>query len=81
MIVATSPQFLSLYPQKVYDLYIQIKPGLVPPIFDESTDGFDDIVKIELAYLERYLKAPIKTDIQYFWYTFRDSVFRKVRSH
>lgn len=77
---ATSPHFLSLYPQALYDLYIQIKPGLVPPIFDETTDGFEDIVKIEIAYLERYIKAPIKTDIQYFWYTFRDIVFRKVRS-
>ena len=78
---ATSPQFLSLYPQELYDLYIQIKPGLVPPIFDEATNGFDDIVRIEMAYLERYITAPVKTDIQYFWYTFRDIVFRKVRSH
>ncbi len=36
---ATSPHFLSLYPKEFYDLYIQIKPGLIPPIFDESTDG------------------------------------------
>lgn len=78
---ATSPHFLSLYPQELYDLYIRTKPGLVPPIFDESTDGFEDIVKIEMAYLERYQKAPVKTDIQYFWYTFRDIVFRKVRSN
>ncbi|MDJ0940758.1 MAG: sugar transferase [Woeseiaceae bacterium] len=77
---ATSPHFLSLYPQELYDLYIQIKPGLVPPIFDESTDGFDDIVRIEMEYLQRYLKAPVRTDIAYFWYTFRDIVFRKVRS-
>jgi len=77
---ATSPHFLSLYPKELYDLYIQIKPGLVPPIFDESTDGFDDIVRIEMAYLERYREAPVRTDIQYFWYTFRDIVFRKVRS-
>jgi len=78
---ATSPQFLSLYPQKLYDLYIQIKPGLIPPIFDESTNGFDEIVKIEMAYLERYKKDPIKTDFRYFWYTFRDIVFRRVRSN
>jgi lipopolysaccharide/colanic/teichoic acid biosynthesis glycosyltransferase len=77
---ATSPHFLSLYPKELYDLYIQIKPGLVPPIFDESTDGFDDIVRVEMAYLKRYHEAPIRTDIQYFWYTFRDIVFRKVRS-
>jgi lipopolysaccharide/colanic/teichoic acid biosynthesis glycosyltransferase len=78
---ATSPQFLSLYPQELYDLYIQIKPGLIPPIFDESTDGFDEIVRIEMDYLERYRADPIKTDIQYFWFTFRDIVFRKVRSN
>ena len=77
---ATSPHFLSLYPQELYELYIQIKPGLVPPIFDESTDGFDDIVRIEMEYLQRYIEAPIRTDVQYFWYTFRDIVFRKVRS-
>ena len=77
---ATSPHFLSLYPKELYDLYIQIKPGLVPPIFDESTDGFDEIIKIEMTYLERYIDAPVKTDIQYFWYTFRDILFRKVRS-
>jgi hypothetical protein len=77
---ATSPHFLSLYPRALYDLYVQTKPGLVPPIFDESTDGFDDIVRTEMTYLERYQEAPIKTDIQYFWYTVRDIVFRKVRS-
>lgn len=78
---ATSPQFLSTYPPELYDLYIQIKPGLIPPIFDEKTDGFEQIVRIELAYLRRYVEAPIRTDIAYFWYTFRDIVFRKVRSH
>lgn len=77
---ATSPHFLSLYPKELYDLYIRTKPGLVPPIFDESTDGFDDIVRIEMAYLERYQEAPVRTDLQYFWYTFRDIFFRKVRS-
>ncbi len=78
---ATSPHFLSLYPKEVYDKYIQIKPGLVPPIFDEKTAGFEQIVEVEDTYLRRYLDAPVKTDIQYFWYTFRDIFIRKVRSH
>lgn len=77
---ATSPHFLSLYPQTLRDLYIQVKPGLVPPIFDEKTAGFDEIVAVEMAYLTRYLQSPVKTDIQYFWYTFRDIFIRKVRS-
>jgi len=77
---ATSPQFLSNYPRDFYDLYIRVKPGLIPPIFDESTNGFDDIVAIEREYLTRYCAAPIRTDIVYLWYTFRDIVFRRVRS-
>jgi lipopolysaccharide/colanic/teichoic acid biosynthesis glycosyltransferase len=77
---ATSPHFLSLYPKEVYDLYIQVKPGLVPPIFDASTNGFEDIVRIEMAYLEDYIKAPIRTDVRYFFRTFHDIFIRGVRS-
>jgi len=77
---ATSAHFLSLYPREIYDLYIQIKPGLIPPIFDENTQGFDDIVRIEMEYLEEYREQPIMTDIRYFLRTFNDIVFRGVRS-
>ena len=77
---ATSRHFLSLYPKEVYDLYIQIKPGLIPPIFDESTNGFDDIIAIELTYLRSYFKNPIRTDIRYLTKTFTDIVFKGVRS-
>ena len=78
---ATSRHYLGLYPNKFYDLYIQTKPGLVPPIFDESTNGFDQIVKVDLAYLERYRDQPFKTDVRYLVQTFTDIVFRGIRSH
>lgn len=77
---ATSPHFLSLYPREVVELYLQVKPGLVPPIFDDKTTGFEQIVEIERTYLKSYLKKPLRTDLMYFWYTFRDIFFRKVRS-
>lgn len=77
---ATSPHYLSLYPREVIELYFLVKPGLVPPIFDEKTTGFEQIVEIERKYLESYLQNPIKTDLLYFWYTFRDIFIRKVRS-
>jgi len=77
---ATSRHFLSLYPKEFYDLYIQIKPGLIPPIFDENTNGFDQIVDVELRYLKSYWEQPIRTDIRYFFQTFRDIVFKGVRS-
>lgn len=77
---ATSRHFLGLYPKELYDLYIQIKPGLVPPIFNESTGGFDKIVEIELTYLKHYIRNPVLTDIRYFFRTFADIVLRGVRS-
>jgi lipopolysaccharide/colanic/teichoic acid biosynthesis glycosyltransferase len=77
---ATSRHFLSLYPEEFYYLYIQIKPGLIPPVFDESINRFDQIVEVEFAYLKCYLTHPIWTDIRYLCKTFTDIVFRGVRS-
>lgn len=77
---ATSPQFLGLYPKELYDLYIQIKPGLIPPIFGENTAGFDQIVDVELQYLQSYRQRPFRTDIRYFVRTFTDIVFKGIRS-
>lgn len=77
---ATSRHFLSLYPKELIDLYVQIKPGLIPPIFDESTGGFDQIIKVELAYLKRYMERPFRTDVRYFIQTFVDIFIRGVRS-
>ena len=77
---ATSPHYLGLYPKELYDLYIQVKPGLIPPIFDEKTCGFEDIVRIEMGYLREYLRNPILTDIRLFYQTFYDISIRGVRS-
>lgn len=77
---ATSPHFLSLYPRTLYDLYVQIKPGLIPPIFDESITSFDQIVEVELEYLRSYWDQPFRTDIRYLIQTFTDIVFKGVRS-
>jgi lipopolysaccharide/colanic/teichoic acid biosynthesis glycosyltransferase len=77
---ATSRHFLSLYPKELYDLYIKIKPGLIPPIFDESIKGFDQIIEVELTYLKSYWEQPVRTDVRYFFRTFTDIVFRGVRS-
>lgn len=77
---ATSRHFLSLYPKEFMDLYVQIKPGLISPIFDESTDGFDQIAEVELTYLQRYWDQPFRTDVLYFFRTFSDIVFKGIRS-
>ena len=77
---ATSRHFLSLYPKKLYELYIQIKPGLVPPIFGESTNGLEKIIEVELTYLQGYWDKPLRTDARYLIQTFTDIVFRGIRS-
>ena len=78
---ATSQHFLSLYPKDFINLYMQIKPGLIPPIFDATTKGsLDKIIEIEHNYLKRYWMQPVKTDIRYFFKTFKDIFFRGVRS-
>ena len=61
-------------------MYTKVKPGLIPPLFDEETSGFDQIVAVEVDYLEAYAKAPVLTDLRYFWATINDIVFRGVRS-
>jgi len=77
---ATSPHFLSLYTEDFVDMYTKVKPGLIPPLFDEETSGFDQIVAVEVDYLEAYVKEPVLTDLRYFWATINDIVFRGVRS-
>jgi lipopolysaccharide/colanic/teichoic acid biosynthesis glycosyltransferase len=68
---AMSQHYFSLYPQEYKDLYYQVKPGIISPIFDEATDGFSEIVRIEQIYLENYLKNPMKTDFKYFFITLK----------
>jgi lipopolysaccharide/colanic/teichoic acid biosynthesis glycosyltransferase len=77
---ATSRHFLSLYPKELYDLYIQIKPGLIPPIFDEATNGLEKIIEVEFTYLQSYCEKPIQTDVRYLIKTLTDIIFRGVRS-
>jgi lipopolysaccharide/colanic/teichoic acid biosynthesis glycosyltransferase len=77
---ATSAHYLSLYPMEFYDLYIQVKPGLISPIFDESITNFEQIVRVEFDYLKSYIQNPIKTDLRCFIRTFTDIFVRGVRS-
>ena len=66
---AMSLQFFNLYSTEYQELFYQVKPGIISPIFDEKTDSFEDIQKIEKEYLELYLKNPIITDFKYFFKT------------
>ena len=76
---AMSQHFFSLYSQEYKEKYLQVKPGIISPIFDEKTDSFKDIERIEYAYLSSYLENPTLTDWKYFWLTF-SGIFKGVRS-
>lgn len=77
---ATSPHFLSLYPPEFIDLYLRVKPGLIPPIFDDETPGFEAIVETEFTYLKAYMRTPIRTDVRYLFATLHKIMLRGVRS-
>jgi len=76
---AMSQHYFSLYPKEYQDLFIQVKPGLIPPLFDESTKDFSEIVKIESSYLKKYLDHSVKTDFSYFLKTMSQIFIKKTR--
>ena len=66
---AMSYTFFDKYPERYKQKYYKVKPGLIGPIFDEDTAGFNDIVNIEEKYLDDYLSNPLKTDFRLFFNT------------
>jgi lipopolysaccharide/colanic/teichoic acid biosynthesis glycosyltransferase len=71
---AMSQHFFSLYPEEYKALFVQVKPGIISPIFDDENDDFGNIVKIEQDYLEQYLRNPLRTDIKYMFLTLKHIV-------
>lgn len=72
--------YFNLYPEKLKQLRIKTKPGLIPPYYYDLPKSFDEIVASELNYLEKYFKNPIKTDILYFFKAFYNIIVKRARS-
>ena len=62
-----SEHYLSLYPETLRTFRSRFKPGLLPPFYLDLPNNFEEILKSELVYLEAYEKAPLRTDISYFF--------------
>ena len=77
---AMSKHYFSLYPKEYQEMFVKVKPGLLAPLFDENTAGFDEIVEVEGRYLKKYLQNPVNTDIEYFWKTITNIFFKGTRS-
>jgi len=76
---AMSYAFFEQYPERYKLKYYKVKPGLIGPIFDEKTAGFNNIVEIEEKYLDEYLNSPLKTDFKLFFKTLL-MMFKGLRS-
>ena len=77
---ALSQHYFDLYPKELQELRLQFKPGLIPPYYADIPESFEGIVESEKRYLNRKLKNPIKTDVEYFFKAFFNIVFKGARS-
>ncbi|WP_051350459.1 sugar transferase [Dyadobacter alkalitolerans] len=75
-----SDQYLSLYPETLRTFRAQFRPGLLPPFYSDLPKCFDEILSSELAYLEAYQQAPLRTDLTYFFRIVTNIFIRHARS-
>ncbi len=60
---------------------IDFKPGCIPPYVSEGLKpSFENAVKSEMNYIEKYNKNPFITDIVYFWRAVFNILFKFIRS-
>lgn len=75
-----SLQYASLYPDALLGRRKQHKPGLIPPFYADLPSTFEDILASEEAYLDRYGRQPLRTDVRYFCRAMYNILFRRARS-
>lgn len=75
-----SKHYMSLYSDSLKNKRIKVKPGLIPPFYADLPKTIDEIMESENRYLDNYLKAPIRTDITYFFKALYNILFKKARS-
>jgi len=76
-----SKQYFDLYSEELRNLRVKFKPGLIPPFYYDMPANLEEIQASELKYLESYLKHPLRTDIRYFFRSFRNIIFSYARSN
>ena len=75
-----SNQYFNLYTKELQEKRIRTKPGLLPPFYADMPKTLEEIMDSELKYLEAYEKAPLATDLKYFWLILKNILFRGARS-
>ena len=77
---AISKHYFSLYSSETQKLRKEVTPGLIPPFYVDMPHTFKEIMESESRYIKKYLKAPIITDINYFFKALYNIIFRHARS-
>lgn len=75
-----SRHYFDVYPEDLQDLRTKYKPGLIPPFYVVLPRTFDEILESERCYLQQYQKAPIRTDIKYFFKALNNIFIKRARS-
>ena len=75
-----SPHFFSLYDEDLQNLRTKFKPGLIPPFYVDLPNTIEEIMLSEKRYLEEYSISPFKTDLKYFFLSFKNIVMHGARS-
>lgn len=75
-----SRHFFSLYPKTLQRIRQEHKPGLLPPFYADLPTTFEEICASEEKYLRAYSRAPMRTQVKYFFLTVYNIVVRGARS-
>lgn len=75
-----SQQYFELYDKELQELRIRFKPGLIPPFYADMPRTLKEIMASEERYLLAYRKAPVRTDIRYFFKAMWNILFKKART-
>jgi lipopolysaccharide/colanic/teichoic acid biosynthesis glycosyltransferase len=75
-----SSHYMSLYDKELRLMRRMVKPGLVPPFYADMPKTLQEIQESEKRYIRSYIKAPLITDVKYFFKAFSNIIFKKARS-
>jgi len=77
---ALSLNYFSLYPEKLQEMRIKVKPGLIPPFYADLPSNFEEIIISEERYLIQRSKNKFMTDAKYFFRALFNILFKGARS-
>jgi len=75
-----SRHYLSLYDEEYRKRRLKYRPGLIPPYYADMPGTIQEIMISEEKYLNEFDRAPLKTDVKYFFKAFYNIVLNQKRS-